>query len=103
MLLISMVRLIALTGGVALAAIDRTIFSGLEGNLGRLAAVCAHSIVHHARCPAVPLGLVGGAAFTAASRFILKSFFRIEFLLANGEHKFLAAVTADQRLVLIHY
>ena len=99
---VRIVRLTALAGGVALAAIDRTIFSRLEGNLGGLAAFCAHSVVHHARSTAVPRGLVSHTALTAAGRFILKSLLGIEFLLADGEHEFLATVTAHQRLVLIH-
>ena len=94
--------LTALHRGVAFAAVDGTVILGLERHLGGGTAIGADGIVHHARTTGVPLGLVGHTAFTAASRLILETLFGVEFLLTGGEYKFLTAVTAHQRLVLIH-
>ena len=85
---------------VAFAAVYRTIVLGLEGHLGRRAALCADCIVHHART--ATLSFLRDAALTATGRLILETLFGIKFLLTGGEHKFLTAVTAHQRLVLIH-
>ena len=85
---------------VALAAIHRTVILRLEGNLGGSTALSADGIVHHAGTAA--LSFLGETALTATRRLILKTFFSVEFLLTGGEHKFLATVTAHQRLVLIH-
>ena len=88
--------------GEALAAIHRAILPGLEGNLGLSTAVRAHGVVHHAGSTVVPRGLVLLTALTATSRLVLKALFRVEFLLTGGKHEFVTAVTAHQRLVLIH-
>ena len=85
---------------VALAAVHRTVVFGLKGHLGGCAALSADCIVHHAGT--ATLGFLSDAALTATRRLILETFFGIEFLLTGGEHKFLTAVTANQRLVLIH-
>ena len=95
-------ELLALHGGVAFAAIDGTVFARLEGHLGGRAAVRADRVVHFAGAAVVPRSLVRLTALTAAGRFILETLLGIEFLFAGGEHKFLAAVAADQRFVLIH-
>ena len=85
---------------VALAAVHWTIVLGLEGHLGRRAALCADCIVHHAGT--ATLSFLRDAALTATGRLILETLFGVEFLLTGGEHKLFTAVTAHQRLVLIH-
>jgi hypothetical protein len=95
-------KLLALHGRVAFAAIHGTVVLRLERNLGGRAAVGANRIVHYAGTAGVTLSLVRLTALTATSRFILKTLFGIEFLLASSEHEFLTAIAAHQRLVLIH-
>lgn len=97
-----MSQLPTLHGGEAFAAIHGPIFTRQEGNLSRGAAVGADRIVHFPGSAIVASGLVGLTALTAAGGLILEALFGVEFLFAGSEHKFLATVTAHQRLVLIH-
>ena len=89
----SFVQLALLTHlGEALAAIDRTVGLGLEGNLGLAAASCAD-------CGEVLTGTTGGvlasvAAGLAALGLILEASLRVELLLTGGEHEFLATLFA---------
>ena len=94
----------ALTLGFeALTAVDGTISAGLEGHLGFTAAAVTDDGEHLPGSTAVAvLGLTGVTAGLAPAGFVLETLFGVEFLLTSGENKFLTAVTAHQRLVLIH-
>ena len=86
--------------GEALAAINRTVGLGLEGNLRLAAASSAGSgkiLAGTAGC-----GLAGIPAGLAALRLILEAALRIELLLASGEHELLAAFLAYKCLVFVH-
>ena len=78
----------------ALAAVDRTVTAGLEGNLALCTALGANGIIHDA------LGtgrhsLAGSTTGSAALGLVLKSALCIEFLLAGREHEFLATIFAN--------
>ena len=90
--------------GEALTAINRTVVLRNEGHAGGLAALSAHSLVHLARSIAIrAAGLAGVAAGLAASGLILETLFGIEGLFTGGEHKLIATVLANQRLVFVHW
>ena len=77
----------------ALAAVNRTIGLGLEGNLCLAAACCTCS------CKELT-GAAGGvlasvAAGLAALGLILEAALCVEFLLTGGENEFLAALFAN--------
>ena len=85
------------------AAINRTILTGLEGNFAGLSALSAHGVVHLAFATTAALAaLAGHAAGFAALGLILKAALRVKLLLTGGENEFLSAILADQCLVLIH-
>ena len=86
--------------GETIAAVDRTVFAGLEGNLGFLAAGSADGGEHFT----LGLGgvLAGVTASFASLGLVLETLFSIEFLLTGGEHKFLAAFFAHESLVFVH-
>ena len=85
----------------ALAAVDRTVFAGLERNASFFAACCAGSGVHLAGATA---GVLAGiTAGFAALGLVLEATACIEFLLTGGKYKFFAAIFAYQSLVFVHF
>ena len=91
------------TGSEAFAAVDRTIFLRLEGNLGGFAAFGTDRVIHNTRSAGSrAIGLAGLTAGLAAGGLVLEALFGVEFLLTGGEHKFLATVFAYQRFVFVH-
>ena len=90
-------RLVLLHASEAVRAVDRTVLTGLEGNLASLAASCADSIEHLtltavAACAAVLAGVTAGLA---ALGLVLEAAGSVEFLLAGGPNELLAAVFAN--------
>ena len=88
-----MIRKSALHASEAIAAVDRTVGLGLEGNLGFAAAACAG-------CGEILSGttsciLASIAAGLAALRLILEAALSIEFLLTGSEHELGAAFLAN--------
>jgi len=86
--------------GEAVAAIDRTIGLGLEGDLRLAAAGSAGS--REVLPGAAGRVLASVAAFLASLRLVLEAFFSIEFLLAGRENEFIAAFLARKSLVSVH-
>jgi len=79
--------------GEALAAVDRTVGLGLEGNLGLAAAGCAD-------CGEILAGTASGvlasvAAGLAALGLVLEAALRVELLLTGSEHELFAALFAN--------
>ena len=89
----------------AVAAVDRTIVARFEGNLAGLATLRADRVEHGPSAAAVAgiLLLARGSAILAALRFVGKTFFGEEFLLAGSEGEILSAIFADQGLVAVHW
>ena len=86
----------------AVGAVDRTVRTGLEGNLAGLSAACADRIIHLTVAAAGRALLAGRTAGFAALRFVGEPFFRVEFLLAGGEGEALSAIFADDGFVAEH-
>jgi hypothetical protein len=86
--------------GEAIAAVNRAIFSGLEGNLAFCTAVCANCIIEGLSASGSSLACV--TASFASLGLILEALFCIEFLLTGGEHKLVAAIFACKCLVFVH-
>ena len=86
--------------GEALAAINRAILTGTEGNLRFFSTGCANRCEHFLVLPQIVLP--GRTALLTSLRLILKAFFRIKFLLAGSEYELVPTVLAYQSLVLIH-
>ena len=84
----------------ALAAVNRTIGLGLEGNLC-LAAAGSTSGGEVLTGAAGSL-LASVTAGLAALRLVLEAALRIELLLTGGEHELLAAFLAYKCLVFVH-
>ena len=85
----------------AVAAVDRAITAGLEGNLRILTAACAGNGEHFAgpaatatRTSAAGIALADAATIWAPARFIGESLGFMEFLLARGEGELRSAVCA---------
>ena len=76
----------------ALAAINRTVFPRLKGNLAGCATVGANSVVHFAGTASSVLAC--GAAALATLRLVLETTLCVEFLLASSEYKFLTTFLA---------
>ena len=79
--------------GEALAAVDRTVRLGLEGNLGLAAAGSANS-------GEILTGAAGGVlasitAGLAALGLVLEAALSVELLLTGGEHELVAALFAN--------
>ena len=88
---------------IALAAVDRAIFPGLERNLGGLAAFSAHGVEHLAGATGSrAAGLARLTARLATGGLVLEALLGVEFLFTGSENKFIAAVLANQRLVSVH-
>jgi len=88
----------------AVAAVNRTVGTGLEGNLAGFAAACAGCVIH-LTVAAAATGralLAGGAAVLAALGFIGEALFCVEFLLAGGEGEAGSAIFADDGFVAEH-
>ena len=85
--------LVLLCRSKASAAVDGAITLGNEGHRGRRSALRTSGLeLLTGRGSAVRLAYL--AAFLAAGRFVLEAFFRVELLLACGEHEFRAAIAA---------
>jgi hypothetical protein len=87
----------------AVAAVNRTVGTGLERNLAGFAAACAGCVIHLA--VAVTTGralLASRTARFAALGFIGETLFRVEFLLAGGEGEAGSAIFADDGFVAEH-
>ena len=84
----------------AIAAINRAIFGGLEGNLAFRTAIGTNSVIKSFR--AFGSGFARIPAGFASLRLILEALFRIKFLLAGSEHELVAAIFTDQFLVFVH-
>ena len=89
--------------GKAIAAVHGLVATGLEGNLGFLAAVGADGREHLAlRAGAAVLSAEGGTALRAAAGLVLEALLGVELLLGSREDELLAAIAANEGFVLIH-
>jgi len=91
-------RLVLLHASEAVRAVDRTVLTGLEGNLASLAASCADSIEHltlTAVVAAADAVLAGVTAGLAALGLVLKAARCVELLLTSSPNKLLTAVLAN--------
>ena len=93
----------------AIAAQDRSVGTGLEGNLAGFAAFRANCVIHLARCVVAVSAIAGTAiVFTsntagfAALRLVRKAFFGEKLLLVGSKGEFLSAIFADDGLVAVH-
>ena len=77
----------------ALAAINRTVFPRLKGNLAGCAAVGANSVVHFAGTASG--GFSCATASFAALGLIDKSLFSIELLFTGCKDEFVPTILAD--------
>ena len=87
--------------GEAFTAVHGPISTGLEGHLGGGAAAIADHFVHLALATVAAVLTTGGAAGGAAAGLVLEALFSEESLFGSGDHEFVAAFTAGERLVLI--
>ena len=95
----------------AIAAQDRSVGTGLEGNLARFSTFRTHGVIHLARCVVAVSAIAGtasGCALTsdtagfAALRFVRKTFFGEKLLLVGSKGEFCSAIFADDGLVVVH-
>ena len=88
----------------AIAAVDRTVCTGLERNFAGTAAGSAYSVKHLALAALAVVGstFAGITAGFAALRLIGEALFSKKLLLVGGEGEFLSAIFADDRFVLEH-
>ena len=88
----------------AIAAINGAVITRLERNFAGSAAFGAHGVEHLALATvtATSVSLTGITAGFAALRLIGEALFSEKLLLTRSEGEFLAAVFADDCLVLIH-
>jgi len=99
---LSLFRLLALLTHTskALAAVDRPIGLGLEGNLGLAAAGSAgRSEILAGAAGGLLAGITAGLA---ALGLVLEAALGIELLLTGGEHELLATFLTYQSLVFVH-
>ncbi len=87
----------------AVAAVDRLVAAGLEGNLARSAAVAAGGIIHLPDVSAVLLHLACLTALGAPCGLVLKAALCEEFLLSCRENEILAAISAIQYPVFVNH
>jgi hypothetical protein len=83
-----------------IAAVNRAIFGGLEGNLAFRSTISANCIVEG-------LSASGGSfasitASLASLGFVLEALFCVELLLTCGEHKLVPAIFTCECLVFVH-
>ena len=90
-------------GREAIAAVDRLVAAGLEGNFARGAARSAYRIVHLPGAAAILLHLAGLTALGASRGLVLETALREEFLLSRRENEILATVSAIQYLVFVNH
>ena len=95
----------------AIAAQDRSVGTGLEGNLAGFAAFRANCVIHLARCVVAVSAIAGTASWCALTsntagfatlRFVRKTFFGEKFLFVGSKGEFLSAIFADDGLVAVH-
>jgi hypothetical protein len=87
----------------ALAAIDRTVIAGLEGDLAGLSALGADSVIHLTLATTfAAVVLPGVAALLAALRLVLETTLSVEFLFTGGKDELFAAVFAHECFVFVH-
>ena len=86
----------------ALAAVYRTISTGLEGDLGLPAAAVADHGEHLARSTAVLGSALCGTALRAAAGLVLEALLGEESLFGGREYEFPATVTTSQGFILVH-
>ncbi len=84
----------------AFAAINRSVFAGLEGNFCNAAAFVTGSFEPFAFAATGVLACI--TASLAALRFVYETFFSIEFLFACCEYEFCAAFLAFECFVFVH-
>ena len=84
----------------AVAAVDGTVVSGLERDLGGRPALRADRVKHLTVVAAC--GFAACAAVLAANGFVLESLLRVKLLLAGRKDEFLTAILAYQCFVLEH-
>jgi len=89
---------------VAVAAVDGSVFAGLERDFGVFAALGAYCLEHlpptSEAAIAAAFGLPGSAAIGTAPGLVLQAARRVEFLLTGGEGEFLPTISALEGLVL---
>ena len=78
----------------AIAAVDRTVAAGLEGDLAFLTALGANCIVHDALGTSSDT-LAGCTAGSAALGLVFEAALCVELLLTGGEDELLAAILAN--------
>lgn len=78
----------------ALAAVNGSVVTGLEGNLSLAAAACAYSCEHFTLSSAVLLSVT---ASLASLRLVCKAVLSVELLFACCEYEICTAVLALQR------
>jgi hypothetical protein len=84
----------------AFAAVNRTVLTGLERNLGFATASSTSS--------GEPLSFAAGGVFAsipagfATLGFIYETFFSVEFLFSGGEYEFISAFFAGESFVFEH-
>ena len=86
--------------GKAFAAIDRLVVFWNEWHFRFRPAFCANGAIAHFFAMCV---LFRRSTITAPDRIIQESFFRKKFLFSGGKYKFLSAVAAHKRFVLVHF
>ena len=91
--------------GEAVAAVNRTVFSGLEGNLAGCTALSANSLEHLAGSSALVAASCSLASVTAALAalgLVGEAFFCVESLFISGENEFNTAVLTSESFVVVH-
>jgi hypothetical protein len=87
----------------AIAAVDRPVTAGLEGDFGVFTTLGAYYREHLAGvsvAAVIPLGFPGLATFRAAFRLVGVAFGLEEFLVLDAEREIIAAIAAMKGLVL---
>ena len=93
-------RLLSISETVA--AVNRTVGAGLEGNLALLAALGANGVKHLTLAALAGSVLSCHTAISAALGLVGETFFSVKLLLSGSESEFLSAILADQGLVFVH-
>ena len=91
--------------GEAVAAVNRTVFSGLEGNLAGCTALSANSLEHLAGSSsliAASCSLASVTAALAALGLVGEAFFCVKCLFIGGENEFYTAVLTSKSFVVVH-
>ena len=88
--------------GKTIAAINRTVISGLEGHLAAASARSANRVKHLARTSVEAIVLPCVAAGLTSLRLIGEASFFEEILFAGRENELLIAISADDGFVLMH-